>query len=64
LVAENFVAEYGYLPFLYPPTYLLAMVPFGLLPNWLSHILFFSLTLGASGTRRSYYLGWLEGRVD
>lgn len=47
LVAENFVAEYGYLPFMYPPTYLLAMVPFGFLPNWLSHILFFSLTLGA-----------------
>jgi hypothetical protein len=59
LVAENFVAEYGYLPFLYPPTYLLAMVPFGLLPNWLSHILFFSLTLGALAlVGRIIWGGW------
>ncbi|WP_420338716.1 glycosyltransferase family 87 protein [Roseibium sp.] len=59
LVAENFVAEYGYLPFMYPPTYLLAMVPFGLLPNWLSHILFFSLTLGALAlVGRIIWGGW------
>lgn len=44
--AAFFEAE-GYLPFMYPPTYLLTILPLGLFPAWLSHILFFALTLAA-----------------
>ena len=43
--APAFFEAEGFLPFLYPPTYLLAVLPFGLFSAWVSHILFFVLSL-------------------
>ncbi len=49
------------LPWLYPPTFLLLVLPLALLPLWPSYLLFM-LTTGAFYVKAA--LGLLEGRVD